>query len=522
MRRKRGFVPIVLLTVFLLAGFEWEGNETIYLVRDGTKSIPLPQSVTSVSVENPKIVDVNVDENTLLLTGLEAGRTKVIVEDSTAVKPKTYEVVVWEQDIDLVADRLRQVLKGLGLAKKIKFKVDKEQGVIYLSGTVYDEDEMKLVEQAITSCGSDVIINLVKKDYAKDSIRLKLNVMEVATNLARGLGITWPQEVGFTAPGGNEIDTSGNGMTFRDTIRFNIWERTDVTLLVRALEQQNKGRVLAHPNILALNGEEAEIVVGGEVPIITYKEGDPTVEFKPYGVVLKMTPTIIRNGIELKVECEVSAIDEATSTNVSIATDTTTTVYRVPGFKVRRAKTILTIKDGQTLVLGGLIKKSDVKDVSQIPGLANLPILGEFFKSRERKKEDMELVITISPEIVPLSPKKRPKVSPKVVSSQSRKEEVVPAVKPIVSLSDYAKVVQEKVRKAIRNFDARGKKGRVVVSIKIDSKGNIASIRIKESSNDKVTDRLAVNFLRDLQPFPPLPKGAGVDTLWLDIPIIFK
>lgn len=495
--------------------------EEIHLVVGKTKMIDCPPDLESVNINDPKILDVTVDENKLLFTGKNPGEAKVSLISSDG-QEDVYKVIVWEQDVNKVAKKLNATLQGLGIDKEFKVSVDQEEGLVYLTGTVYTEDDMSLIEQAISACSSDVIVNLVRKDYSVDSIRLHLNVMEVGSSLMRGLGITWPQEIRFTSYNDEQYDESGNGLTLPDNIRFNIWQRSDVELLIKALENKNEGKILARPNVLALNGERAEITIGGEVPIITADNGDIKVEYRSYGVILKMRPTIIRDGIKMEVECEVSDIDPNTTTNVSIANDVSNAIYKVPGFLTRKAKTILSIKDGGTLIIGGLMKNKKGVTYTGIPGLTKLPIIGEFFKSKDTQNEDMELVITITPEIVPLKRKedKRTKVDDGNDRSSITSLETVPQ-----NVEEYKSYVRQKIAKVIKGFFSGGGKysaGKVVLSLRLNRDGRVTKISFRklEGENKQVLRRMVLNVVRDAQPFSPLPEG--LEFLWIDVPLIFE
>ncbi len=515
----------ILLLFFLLVGTFIVKAEEVYLVVGKTKIIDCPPDLESVNIDDPKVLDVTIDEDKLLFTGKNPGEAKVSLVSSNG-QEDIYNVIVWEEDINKVAKKLKATLKGLGINKDFKVTVDPEEGLVYLTGTVYTKDDMSLVEQAISSCSSDVIVNLVRKDYSVDSIRLHLNVMEVGSSLMRGLGITWPQEIKFTSYNDDQYDESGNGLTLSDNIRFNIWQRSDVELLIKALENKNEGKILARPNVLALNGERAEITIGGEVPIITADDGDIDIDYRPYGVILKMRPTIIRDGIKMEVECEVSDIDPNTTTNVSIANDVSNAIYKVPGFLTRKAKTILSIKDGGTLIIGGLMKNKKGVNYTGIPGLMKLPIIGEFFKTKDTQNEDMELVITITPEIVPLKEGGKENSGRKgKVGNGSSKQSVIFSETIPQNVDEYKSYITQKIAKVIKEYSFKKgsfSSGKVFLSLRLDQDGRVTRISFRkiEGSDKRVLRRMALNIIRDAQPFLPLPEG--LTFLWIDVPLIFE
>ncbi len=167
---------------------------------------------------------------------------------------------------------------------------------------------------------------------------------------------------------------------------------------VTALESDNRTKVLAQPNLVVNDGEEANMLVGGEIPIPIAQPGSSglstiTVEYKPFGVTLKIKPTITADGnILAKVMTEVSTIDFSSGIVVS--------GLAIPGLKTRRADTLVTVAPGSTLVIGGLYREDETKLITAIPLISRVPILGEFFKRRQTTRTKTELVILITPEVM--------------------------------------------------------------------------------------------------------------------------
>jgi pilus assembly protein CpaC len=172
-----------------------------------------------------------------------------------------------------------------------------------------------------------------------------------------------------------------------------------VDALVQALEQRGVARRLAEPNLTALSGDTASFLAGGEFPFpVSSADGQVSVEFKQFGVGLDFTPTVLDNGIiNLQIAPEVSQID----TNSSVKFNDT----EIPGLIVRRAKTTVELRDGQSFVLAGLLQTSGNYDVRKFPWLGDLPILGALFRSSSFRKQETDLVIIVTPRLVrPLAP----------------------------------------------------------------------------------------------------------------------
>ena len=165
-------------------------------------------------------------------------------------------------------------------------------------------------------------------------------------------------------------------------------------VLVRALEERGIVRRLAEPNLVALSGDTASFLAGGEFPIpVASNLGTITIEFKKYGVGLAFTPTVLGDGvINLKIEPEVSQIDPTTSITIGAIT--------VPALIVRRANTTVELRDGQSFAIAGLLQSINTADQKQLPWLADVPILGALARSAAYQKKETDLVIIVTPRIV--------------------------------------------------------------------------------------------------------------------------
>ncbi|HET6455008.1 MAG TPA: pilus assembly protein N-terminal domain-containing protein [Armatimonadota bacterium] len=168
---------------------------------------------------------------------------------------------------------------------------------------------------------------------------------------------------------------------------------------IRALQEQNKAKVLSEPNLTVLDGREASILVGGELPIPVVQSAQigaaasVSIVFKEFGVRLKMLPVITsENTLQLTVMPEVSSLDFANGVVFS--------GFAIPAFRTRRAETTVNIRDGQSLIIGGLLQNEQSKLVRQIPILGDIPIIGELFKTRSFTNNETELVIIVTPQIV--------------------------------------------------------------------------------------------------------------------------
>ena len=168
---------------------------------------------------------------------------------------------------------------------------------------------------------------------------------------------------------------------------------TDV--MINALEQKGIARSLAEPNLVALSGDTASFLAGGEYPIpVAGSLGQVTVDYKKYGVGLAFTPTVLGNGlINLKIEPEVSQIDTTHSVRIPGG-------ISVPALIVRRASTTVELRDGQSFVIGGLLQSDNKNQIEQLPWLGSVPVLGALFSSKSYQKNETDLAIIVTPHLV--------------------------------------------------------------------------------------------------------------------------
>lgn len=179
---------------------------------------------------------------------------------------------------------------------------------------------------------------------------------------------------------------------------------------IQALERVGLARTLAEPNLTATSGEPAKFLAGGEFPVPTAQEGNKvTVSFKPFGVGLGFTPIVLSpDRISLKISTEVSEISTAASfrqadTLIRDAAGNVTDTIRglsIPGVSVRRAENTMELPSGRSMVMAGLIQQSTRQSIEGLPGLKDLPVLGNLFRSRDFQSNETELVIIVTPYIV--------------------------------------------------------------------------------------------------------------------------
>jgi pilus assembly protein CpaC len=353
-----------------------------------------------------------VSPQEILVNGKAAGDTSLIVWQAGGGR-QFFNVVV-RPSPSIASDRLE------GLRRELRtelpgqpIRVSSEDGQVFLRGTVKDLTASARAIQIASTAGKVVNLLYVDVPASQPQILLKVRFASVDRTLEKQLGINLfsvgaANTIGsvttgqFGAPTFTAPTTGGNSTT---AALANLGQlflfRPDLNLgaAIEALETKGVLEVLAEPNVLAFNGKQASFLAGGEYPYPTVQgvtgggTGAVTIQFKEFGVRLNFIPTITpRNTIHLQVAPEVSALDFTNGITLS--------GFTVPGLTVRRVKTEVELKEGQSFAIGGLLDNRETENFNKIPFIGDVPILGKFFQSIQRTKTNTELLVIVTPEIV--------------------------------------------------------------------------------------------------------------------------
>ncbi len=354
----------------------------------------------------------------IMVDGKTAGETSLIIWDIHGGR-QFFNVTVRAQptvtgdSLDAIRRELRAELPGQTI------RVSYSNNNIFLRGTVSDLVSSTRAVQIASSAGK--VVNLLDVDVPKSDpqILLKVRFASVDRNRARQLGINL-----FNLGLGNAVGgvtttqfsppsiTSGSGGTGTEGIsgvggsatlsnEFNLlafFPGLGVGADISALENKGVVQVLAEPNVMATNGKEASFLAGGEFPYpvaqgSTGGLSTVTIEFKEYGIRLNFIPTITPRGtIRLQVAPEVSALDYSNEVDIS--------GFEVPGITTRRVNTEVELADGESFMIGGLLDKSTSDTFEKIPFIGDIPIIGKLFQSELKTKNDTELIVIVTPEVV--------------------------------------------------------------------------------------------------------------------------
>ena len=380
--------------------------------------VRLTEDAGSVFVADPTIADVHVPSpRAVFVLGKKAGSTTLYVL-GTNNKTLVQRTVVVERDMDALRSMITARFPAMNL------QLSTSGGSLEVSGQATNAADADAVVQSLTPylVEKEVLINRMTIDRPQQ-VQLRVRITEVDRNVTQQLGINW-QSLGNAA--GNffagiysgrpiynltqPITNAAGQVTFPVNLpsnnAYSIFgafqtNHVDIQALVDALNQEGLITVLAEPSLVALSGQTASFLAGGEFPIpVSQVNGAISVEFKQFGVKLDFTPTVLGEGrISLKVRPEVSQID----TSVSVTTGGIT----VPGLSVRRADTTVELASGQSFAIGGLLQSNTNDIISQVPGVGSIPILGKLFSSTNYQNNKTELVIMVTPYLVqPANPGK--------------------------------------------------------------------------------------------------------------------
>jgi len=225
-------------------------------------------------------------------------------------------------------------------------------------------------------------------------VLLEVRFVEASRQASRELGINW-NIIGKTVTA--SLGTPGllsNTTPFGTIMATLLGRGVEADVLIKALEDRGVARRLAEPNLVALSGDTASFLAGGEFPFpIMGTQSQVTIEFKKFGVGLAFTPTVLSSGlINLKIEPEVSQLDPSNTFSVG--------GVQIPSLIVRRASTTVELRDGQSFAIAGLLQANSTTNQQQLPWLADVPILGLLFRSAQYQKNETDLAIIVTPRIV--------------------------------------------------------------------------------------------------------------------------
>jgi pilus assembly protein CpaC len=374
--------------------------ERLNIISGRSRPLDMPFDIETFQVTDPEIADVVVvNARELIVNGKRPGTISLWIWGGG--RRLEYEVVV-----DPGTTTLQQRFNTLYPGEDIQVSVT--AGAILLSGRVSTNDIMlRVAEIAQASSPDQRVINLLQLPGGNGSqqVMLQVRFAEVNSKAVRELGVNlFVNRSNFAArattqqfPAPAFSDEAGGGLgglVFADFLNLFFLQRNQgVGAVIRALEQSGSFESLAEPNLIAYNGQEANFLAGGEVPILSVSgNGAVNVAYKEFGVRLRFRPTIAGDMIRLHVRPEVSALD--------FGNGITSQGFRIPALITRYAETEVELRDGQSFAIAGLLDHVGQEDVAAIPFLSQIPVIGNLFKSKAKREDRTELMVLITPRLV--------------------------------------------------------------------------------------------------------------------------
>lgn len=368
---------------------------TVKVAKGKPQTIKTDVPFYEIVIGDPDIANVNpLTDRSFYVLGNELGTTGIALFDENKQLVGTIDVEV-TLDTDRLASTIRQAVPGNDI------KVSSANGRLVLSGNAKDAVAAgKAAKIAERFSGDEEVINSLN---ISSSQQVQLNVRFVEVNRQIGQTLGTQLRGIYVAPGGT-VSFNPTAISAADSAGISILNSNNFSIeaVIKALEQGGHARRLAEPNLIARSGETASFLAGGEFPIpVAQDQNQITVEYKKFGVSLEFTPTVLSDGlINLDIAPEVSSVDTSASINVN--------GLSLPGFVVRRAKTSVDLKSGQSFMIAGLLQTDNGKVDQSIPGAKKLPVLGQLFSSKEYQRRETDLVVIVTPHLVkPVDPSKK-------------------------------------------------------------------------------------------------------------------
>jgi pilus assembly protein CpaC len=373
--------------------------------------VRLDRTFGDLLVGNAEIADVvPLTTTSFYVLGKKIGATRISIvsQDKTLLGVVDVDVAF---DIDGLRSRLNESVPGN------QIRATSVNGKVLLTGVVPDSVALATALAVANQFAPEAVINSLSV-RASQQVLLEVRFLEAARSAVRDLGVNWRM---FSAQAGNFSGTTGlvapatptlatpgvpgsiaalapdiiaNSVPFGSFVASLVNNNhLSADVVIQALEERGLVRRLAQPNLIALSGDTASFLAGGEFPFPVAQQNDTiTIEFKQFGVGLGFTPTVLADGlINLKIAPEVSEIDPTQNIQVNGTV--------VPGLVVRRAQTTVELRDGQSFAIAGLLQSTNIKNQSELPWIGRVPVLGTLFRSAHYQKQETDLVVIVTPHL---------------------------------------------------------------------------------------------------------------------------
>ncbi|KCB27079.1 type II and III secretion system protein [Bordetella hinzii CA90 BAL1384] len=353
----------------------------------GQEPLRLASPPSRIAVADPEVADVKVlpagpnRAGEVIIIGRKAGTTELRIWARGQRDPQLWVV--------RVATDVQAALATRGVQPGAF--VDMAGGTGLVSGVAPSAEAHR---GAVEAAGGDKNVVDVSQINTSGVVQVEVKVVEVSRTVMKDIGVSFNAGGSRFSGGVNLLPSLAGG--FMGSISYS---SRDFNATLQLLQSNGLARVLAEPTLLALSGQSASFLAGGEIPVPESGGlGTQNVVYKPFGIGLTVSPTVIsRERIALKVAPEASELDYANGTTIVNSNNSTTII---PALRTRRADTMVELGDGESFLISGLVSRQTKANVSKIPLLGDLPIIGSFFRNVQYSQEDNELVIVVTPRLV--------------------------------------------------------------------------------------------------------------------------
>jgi pilus assembly protein CpaC len=392
------------------------GVHRMSVTRYKSRTFELQIPFDSAVVGSPEIADVLAMSNRVLyVQGKKVGTTNVSLFDENK-RP----IGVFDVEVTIDTGNLTQKIRGSTDSPDIRVSSNNEQ--VILTGEARNAiDAERAVSIAKAMMPEQAVVNLMNVAPAQQ-VMLKVRFIEANRKTGRDLGLNWfasndsgtrgintgtgtVTAAGPVGAGGlpifkalNTFAGNASGLPFGVALANLANGGVNIDLLITALETKGLARRLAEPDLVALSGDTASFLAGGEFPVPVAQTGvggaaTVTIEFKPFGVQLTFVPTVLADGIiNLRLTPSVSQLDYANAVR--------TADFLIPALTKREARTTIELRDGQSFAIAGLLQTVGLRDISQVPWLGSVPVIGALFRSTAYQQEETDLVVIVTPHLV--------------------------------------------------------------------------------------------------------------------------
>jgi pilus assembly protein CpaC len=368
--------------------------ERLRIVVNKSETVKVDNPFSEIQLGNSEIADVlPLSDTSFYILGKKIGATNLSIYDSERKLIAVMDVEV-TYDIPQLKSEIRRNLPTA------KIRVSSLNGNILLTGTATSASAVRQAGLIAEQFAPKAVTSSIAVSSSQQ-VMLEVRFIEASRTAGRELGIS------FNANGKGIIANTGvnllSGSTpFGSFLGSILSGGFNADIIINALEDRGLARRLAEPNLVALSGDTASFLAGGEFPFpVGADNGEITIEFKKFGVGLSFSPTVLPDGvINIEIEPEVSQLDPTNTLRLN--------GFDIPSLIVRRAKTTVELRDGQSFAIAGLLQTTNTKARSQLPWIGDVPVLGALFSSSSFQKEQTDLVIIITPRLIePVSPNQK-------------------------------------------------------------------------------------------------------------------